>query len=271
MAKNKGVSNELLFSLSRGEWIFGSLLPLFREALINRLRSGQGHTDLGQLPTSFLTAMVYRGLKPIENPVPLSFPKLITHGDETGDQYWNAAVRLAGYGEAKLAVLSDEWGETVQSAMKQIQKASSLTFEALCNNVSFICSLKDVEFRGASSPHFFGTLFMRISTDPEQVAISMVHELAHQELFLMNTVDRLVQKNHDQQLVYSPFQKKSRPPIARLHSAHALFRMIQYQKQARIPNWTQHQSLLSETTATLKNGELSDFANNLLDAVYAVA
>ena len=100
------------------------------------------------------------------------------------------------------------------------------------------------------------------------MALSLVHELGHQELFLLNLVDRLIQASSDYTLAHAPYQGKLRPPIGRLHSAHALFRMIQFENGSNSSRQQRHQRLLNETIETFAESETTPFAWKLLHEVY---
>ena len=76
-------------------------------------------------------------------------------------------------------------------------------------------------------------------------------------------------KSNDFNLVHAPFQKRARPPIGRLHAAHALFRMQQFEKLAGIKASTHHAVLMRETASTFAPGELTEVAKLLVLRAYA--
>ncbi len=102
--------------------------------------------------------------------------------------------------------------------------------------------------------------------DYKNLAVSIVHEMAHQELFLINVLDRLVEESADFSLVHAPFQGIVRPPIGRLHSLYALFRMVEFEKQSGLPN-ERHQQLIFDTIDSFQDFELTDFARQLVRAI----
>lgn len=102
--------------------------------------------------------------------------------------------------------------------------------------------------------------------DYKNLAVSIVHEMAHQELFLFNLLDRLVRTEADFNLVHAPFQGVVRPPIGRLHSLYALFRMVEFEKQAGLPH-ERHQQLVFDTIDSFKKFELTDFAKRLVQSI----
>lgn len=99
--------------------------------------------------------------------------------------------------------------------------------------VAAFVRVKSVNFRSASHPQIFGLILIGDGVHEltaKQLAVSVVHELAHQELFLINLLDRLVNQPFDYNEIHAPFQGTKRPPIGRLHSMWALYRMVQFQK-----------------------------------------
>lgn len=102
--------------------------------------------------------------------------------------------------------------------------------------------------------------------DYKNLAVSIVHEMAHQELFVFNLLDRLVQAEADFNLVHAPFQGTVRPPIGRLHSLYALFRMVDFEKQAGLPS-EKHEQLIFDTIRSFQDFELTDFAKRLVQSI----
>lgn len=136
--------------------------------------------------------------------------------------------------------------------------------------VKAMVPLDDSGFGAASSPHLFGCIFITrqwLAQSLEKRMTSLVHELAHQELFLVNLVDRLVNSSSDYSLAHAPYQGTQRPPIGRLHSAHALFRMRNLQKQV---GWKHDETdrVLAETCRSFTSEELTPLAAELVEKVY---
>lgn len=131
-----------------------------------------------------------------------------------------------------------------------------------------ICDVANCSFKGASHPHFMGLLFINLGllkTDAD-FDLSVVHEIAHQELFLLNLLDRLVLGSISPSLIHSPYQNKVRPTIGRLHSAHALYRMIQYELHLkRFNNVERFRKYLNDTILTFSTEELTAFGYLLID------
>src|SRR5690606_24140787 len=117
-----------------------------------------------------------------------------------------------------------------------------------------------------STPHLFGTIVISESLffSSEEIDITLVHELAHQELFLINLVDSLINEKFISNLEYSPFQNKERPPMGRLHASHALFRMTEYSFKYKNQSFQQIKYDFGEMIKTLNEYELSDLGNEML-------
>jgi len=145
-------------------------------------------------------------------------------------------------------------------------------YAPLMSFLEYAIMLDNVNFRGASHPHFLGSLFLHFNPNDSQFDffVSIIHESAHQELFLINFVDRLVVEKYDFQLIHAPYQNKLRPPIGRLHSAHALFRMIQFVQifDATNEKLNFFVSKFNDNLSSLDEKELTDFGRHLLKGVY---
>lgn len=168
------------------------------------------------------------------------------------------------------------------SALENHFKPWIQSFKSFCLNkqiysfilefLEFIIILKNVPFRGASHPHFMGSIFLNSNSfyDSTELYNSLIHELAHQELFLINFIDRLVNKEFDYNLIHAPYQGMLRPPIGRLHSLHALYRMIQFNKMTPHPSKNQELfiSKFKENLKSFNISEMTEFACYLLSEVY---
>lgn len=129
--------------------------------------------------------------------------------------------------------------------------------------------VEGVKFRGASSPRAMTAVFFckeNVVTSRE-LAISIVHEMAHQELFCFNLLDPLVPGGQEKH-IHAPLQGVARPPMGRLHSAHALFRMITLEKIIAPELVTKHSLHLFQTIKTFADEELTDFGHRLVHEVY---
>lgn len=159
-------------------------------------------------------------------------------------------------------VLLNSWAD-----LAAVSKSNGSQFASA---IQAIAPLGGADFGAASTPHLFGCIFVSqrwIEQPFEKRMTSLVHELAHQELFMVNLVDRLVNSSADYALAHAPLQGTMRPPIGRLHSAHALFRMRNFQREV---GWESSESdrLLADTCRTFQPGELTPLASELVNKVY---
>jgi hypothetical protein len=260
------LKDKSLILIERGEWIFDLIGPLFREGLISRL--GASARDL-RLPMMELSLHAY-GVSKIE-PHPLTRTGRFLGEAIFQERDSETLQRLAAevYATARPIPFSQERKSAIATAERFIASKSVVTRELLERWISTYLLLGDVHFRSGSSPHAFGCIFLGEKMDNltfENLAVSIVHEMAHQELFLFNLIDRLVNAEADFNLVHAPFQGIKRPPIGRLHSLYALFRMVEFEKLADLPH-ERHQQLLLDTIHSFEEFELTDFAKRLLHSI----
>jgi HEXXH motif-containing protein len=97
---------------------------------------------------------------------------------------------------------------------------------------------------------FFGHVFLsaRESLDTEDIALLLIHEMAHTELNLITLFDDLFSPQSLRTEAYAPFQQKMRGPVGRVHAAHALYRMLNF---ARASHSQHTEGLLRDFAATL--------------------
>lgn len=124
-------------------------------------------------------------------------------------------------------------------------------------------------FFGASHPFLFGIIHLGrkfLDGDPFDRQLTIVHELGHQELFLFNTIDPIVNSPYEQNMLHGPFQGKDRPPIARMHSLFALFRMVQRERENGI-NKSLNSELLQKNLISFQSRELTGFGQGLVNSI----
>lgn len=90
--------------------------------------------------------------------------------------------------------------------------------------------------------------------------------MGHQELFLINTLDRIVNHEFDFNMIHAPFQGRERPPIARMHSLFALYRMVQLERKSGISRGA-NSELMKENLNGFSDGELTDFGSSIVSAL----
>ncbi len=263
--------NNILARLSMGGWSFGKILPSFRQNLQRALcERGEEQFAVGPMPV--LSARYYRRSMSIPDTLLAVAPEVnfVPHDMQSIEAgFWFEAAAAAN---EPLAMHSPTKTDSfrLEAAIDRIDKYAPITSTALKVAVSHFCCFSGKSIRSFSHPHFFGCIFLDPSHESEKLAISIVHELAHQELFILNLVDRLISIGSDHSLAHAPFQGTVRPAIGRLHAAHALFRMVQFHKACGAQLLEdRHYKLLKATISTFsENSELTPFAQRLVNEVY---
>lgn len=253
-------TEDLLSRLSNGQWALPGLLPLFHQAI----QEATGATDVS---LTALTMLRYGLAETIPDPLAVPADLVERRSDLAVCQFWDGVASRIVSG-TRYQPASDQDIQSVHEAIDRIGDVAPLTRTALGQTIAHVVRLDGASFGSASHPWLFGCLFCSAATladGPEIMAETLIHELAHHELFLLNLVDRLVlpDADHDQQ--FAPFQNRLRPTIGRLHSAHALFRMIEYQRMAG-GSYQQQAQLLARTLDTLPARLLTPFGARLVHA-----
>lgn len=128
-------------------------------------------------------------------------------------------------------------------------------------------------FTTDSSPKLFGMFilsakFFDLSYDKRLE--HLIHELGHQEVFLLNLVDKLSPGHARSSFKYAPFQRKLRDPLGRLHSYFALYRSIELSylsQKSPFPFCLEdnYEEMLEVNKVSLTQDELTPFAYLLLE------
>lgn len=156
--------------------------------------------------------------------------------------------------------------EKIELALNLIKSFDPLVNSLLSKIVTVFLKAENVHFRSASHPHLMGAIILSekvVDQTIEGIAISIIHELAHQELYCLNLLDRLVVKSFDYNEIHAPFQGRKRPPIGRLHSMWALYRMVQFENKLGVSS-EKHAGLLRKNCKAFESQELTDFGNFLV-------
>ncbi len=260
----------ILAAVERGDWVFDFLAPRFQSLLSERIAKKFSICIREASSFSMLksTALAYGELNDCER---LSFAvgsRCISF-DELSDRDRSALAHITGrvYADRAPGAFSSGDREALAAAIACLNERAPASARILEKFVQNVVKVDDVPFRSASYPRAQGCIFLgekAFRMSPEALATSLVHELAHQELFLVNLIDRLVCAERDYNLVHAPFQGKCRPPIGRLHSFYALFRMIQFGRQIGGAN-KYHEDLLAATIDSFQVGELTPFCQLLVE------
>jgi hypothetical protein len=261
------VLTEIKDALVRGEWIFAFIFPEFRASLIESLLQKSGNRQqLQRVPTCFLASALYRKEAPLREEV--GGKLLSSVGVEIVDRdvrwerkFWEVAVEELVGKEASLRFVGDKESKRIEEAVAHVIRSfpASEAFQFIRQIVIY----GGAKWIAASHPHYAGSLFIHEDEIREEsLAESIVHELAHQELFCLNLIDRLVLPAADYEYVYAPFQKRERPTIGRLHAAHSLYRSGQFSKEAAATDF------LKQTLATLDRKNLTELGGVLVEKCY---
>lgn len=252
------IDRHWLFSeLHAGRWILPSVGTHFRHELL-QLLSQKSQSELKALPTCVLSAAFYRN----ENAGEFKSRRLPSHPimivDEGAERvFWNRALKELVGSEARLAAISASDLLVIDSAVSEILEVIP-ELKASFDLIDHFVFYESSEWAASSQPHYFGAIFLKSSLLKNgKLAETIVHELAHQELFGLNLLDRLVAEAADEKRTYAPFQRVERPTIGRLHAAHALYRVSQFYARA--------EKTLDQTICTFDPGDLTELGSFLLD------
>ena len=89
-----------------------------------------------------------------------------------------------------------------------------------------------------STPKVFGVLFINpivSNFSVHTLATSIIHEMAHQALFVESAIDKLLPEDFAKP-VFSPLRKEMRPAIAALHALVAMARMLIWSQRMNLGN-----------------------------------
>lgn len=244
---------DLAFELAKGDWVIS---PILRK-LKTQLSAGAKSTELG-LSGSCLSH--FRKIPP-EKILLRSNSKGVTDiglNPLVNDEIKKLLLPDFPHAEAGFLFKRDEIVK-IKNALSLIREVDVKLADLVDEAVELFIKVDNVSFRSASHPHILGVIFLgnRIyELSEKQLAVSIIHELAHQELFLLNLMDRLVVKDFDHNEIHAPFQDRKRPPIGRLHSLWALNRMVKFEFKAGL-DWTRHYKTLLENCKAFEEGELT--------------
>lgn len=160
--------------------------------------------------------------------------------------------------------------DVIQEAFTFIDEFGGATLQAMRKHHYAILEVRDIGGISFSQENCFGIIFLAESRDVTSgsLSVTLIHEFAHQELFLLNFLDPLVSARGTADVRHSPFQGKPRPVLGRLHAAHALFRMTQFIHQAGWPLAPDTGRELLKVAATLNDDLLTPLGQRLLNQVY---
>ncbi len=258
------LAGRVLSELEEGQWTMASIAPSFRRRLEKEVLLDNSDKNISELCLSFYgkTSLDLISISSGKGEINLS------------DLSESAKKRLQNifkeeYPDSNLIEFESEVSKKFQAAIENIKNTDPGLATLMKDHVTGFLRVGGVNFRSASHPQAFGIIFLGDGVqaqNEQQLAVSIVHEYAHQELFLVNLLDRLVNELFDYHEIHAPFQGKKRPPIGRLHSLWALYRMVQFQRHQGNIN-EKYQRLLNENVVAFQENELTLFGEKLVQLV----
>lgn len=259
-----------LSAIEKGEWTFDVLAPQFEAALIKRVQGRNPSLSNEMRSLMEWTLLAYQTPSPDAQDRIMSEDLFIDPARQP-ETIQRALSKLAEstIDGAQVSTFTEGEKKRIRRAIQLIQLSSPQTWRAFERWITHFLKFENVPFRSASHPHAFGCIFLNprleLMSDLE-LSTSIVHEMGHQDLFLLNIIDRLIQVPADYKLAHAPFQERMRPPIGRLHSYFALFRMIQFQDQNALDS-NHYRNLFEQTRTTFADDELTPFGFQIVEAV----
>ncbi|MGE3610333.1 MAG: HEXXH motif-containing putative peptide modification protein [Bacteriovoracaceae bacterium] len=248
--------NNIKENLIEGKWVIELLVPFVKKEIVKRLA-----LEDESLENYSLTYLAHKYYQPNSNLILKTYkPSKITFLNQTVDDCYVNHL-LQNLLKNNSLSISPKVSNTIHQWTENFYNSNN---KDLGKFLEYIVLIENASFNGASHPHFLGSIFMSVSdnTTIQDFHLSLVHECAHQELFLLNYIDRLINKTHENHLLYAPFQNKLRPPIGRLHSLHALYRMIQVEAKEELL------TKFKQNIEAVQLDELTEFGKFLLNSVY---
>ena len=258
--------------LMDGQWCFSSLLHPYREQISSVILAKKS-LSTANIPVSQLSLLLYSTLPMEELSAAYSSPSRVLHfSNNCNSRVQEFLGGLFSAHNPPVFSQSDDDGELKVQELTNALASYSLQLEKDFRSLDIrFFRLNTGDFFGASHPKAIGIIAINsgFKTLSFQFQLrSLVHELAHQELFLVNLLDRIILPGNEFHVAYAPLQKKERPLIGRIHSAHALFRMAQFEKQQNLQCETPSVQLLSQTIQSIPLHGLTDFGRFLVTEIY---
>jgi hypothetical protein len=267
-----GLKSKVLEALANQQWVTSILAKEF----VDKLLAATPPKPVN-MPDSLLSANYYGvidGYEGIECLSPLdSGVQLIERAEPAIEKRLTSIIPSGS--ALKLASPDDqhklkEKHVFVEQALLENHPELHAAYREAVSSVAFVDTK---EFGAASSPRVFGNLFFGSShylrASVTELVQSIAHEMGHQELFLINLLDRLVAQETDGNMQYAPLQDTERPPIGRIHACHALFRILStHDLKICVEGTEPLVKQLEQTIETLNHGECTAYGQKILDHVY---
>ena len=267
---------KILKELEQGNWVIPILAKTFVSEIstfIEKLHDKIGSTR--DIPFGMLAPMAYLKFENKELEIFLTqkeeFKRVSFLGKNQNELKLNDFAR-----RFSPTCQVDQFQESKMTFSLKMRDEMSNSFPAAFESLGAIdlkfLPVRGAAFRAASHPHLIGTIALGegyFKLGPLEAQKSIAHELAHQELFLINLVDRIVLPGREAGLDYSPLQKTERPLIGRFHSAHALFRMIQFERLNSMASIEATTELLRKTLEKITLADLTPFGSDMVTNVFS--
>lgn len=147
----------------------------------------------------------------------------------------------------------------LKEALNLLKDIDQYIYNEYLNYVASVKLFSAKIIQGATSPRFFGNIFLRIPYRDEDPIIfyleHIVHEVSHLQLYAMMQVDKII-LNNETELFSSPLREDKRPMIGVFHSVFVLSRIVRV-LQMYLESHPQHNfamKMLSKVTDQFKYG-----------------
>lgn len=262
------LKSKLLNSLEMDNWIIDDLTQSLKTELQNQLKFYYNSPLSINVSNYFLkTDFTDEEFKDLTFPL---VPNELNNRNGVFDFFLSNLKYQGNDLSLQIAYLEEENHFKLFQSIKKIETYYP-KFQSMINDLNlFICFFRGAHFLSTSNPKILGTIFLneQIFEKPEELDLTIVHELAHQELFLLNMVDLLIDKEMINNLSHARFQGYKRPPIGRFHSLHSIYRMTKYSELCDHPLFA---TLIKEFAAAIEDlniNELSLLGKKMYKRIY---
>ena len=193
-------------------------------------------------------------------------PRLV---DQDADAGANALVQ-AVQKRHEAAEISSGQAERLQAGLRYMHRADPKTHGEICQNLLAVAFLSGISSSSFTIARLIGFVFLsdRADLDDEDIALLLIHEIAHTELNLITLFDDLFTPDSLNTEAFAPFQQKMRNPVGRIHAAHAVYRMLQFAQRDGSKHIDGLRDDLSATLKTFDDVDTTDVGRALISRLY---
>lgn len=258
--KNK-ILDDVIENLKNSAWNFQLILPIY----LSTLHKSEFVANWTRLPVFYKSMLHFKKIthvQPPRTPKGKIYNPLTLHDSASQDyikQVFGINCVCNSIGRKEL--------EDINKATKMLEEKDHETYKNFYSFADGLSVITGSTFRSGTHPHIWGLIFLNndyIKSESRKVALSIVHEMGHLELYLINSLDRMIAPGEEKNNKFSPFQQRARPPLGRLHSAHALYRMI-LSNLSTEEEKNEFRRILCDTCKTFDEEELTPFAKEILN------